>query len=271
METIRVMQGDTDQALFGRGTFAARSMTMGGSALKLAADDVIRKGKLIAAWMLDAENGDIEFEGGLFRVVGTNRSATLRDVAQKSYSGAGLPAGFGLGLDGVGVSETASNFPNGCYVCELELDIQTGVAILDKMTVVVVVGTVINPLMLEGQLIGSIAQGLGQVLGEHVIYDRDSGQLVSGSFMDYGMPRAHDIPPIDAHFASIPATTNPLGVKGGSESGNIAAPPAIVNAIIDALAPFGILELALPIRPEQIWRAASGACRLKESGSIVRE
>jgi carbon-monoxide dehydrogenase large subunit len=257
METIRIMQGDTDQTLFGRGTFAARSMTMGGSALKLAADDVIRKGKLISAWMLDAQSSDVEFEGGLFRVVGTNRSATLKDVAQKSYSGAGLPAELGLGLDGVGISDAPPNYPNGCYICELEIDRQTGVVTLEKMTVVEDVGTIVNPLALEGQLIGSIAQAYGQVLGEHVVYDQDSGQLLSGSFMDYGMPRAQDIPPIDAHFASIPATTNLLGVKGGSESGNIAAPPAIVNAIVDAMAPFGVIDLALPIRPEQIWRAAN--------------
>jgi aerobic carbon-monoxide dehydrogenase large subunit len=257
---IRVLQGDTDRVLFGRGTFAERSATIGGSALKVATDEVIRKAQRIAAWMLEAGEPDVEFEGGLFRIVGTNRSVSFQEVAQKAYAGFGLPSEFGLGLDGVGVFEGTSSYPNGCIICEVELDPDTGTVALEKITVVDDVGVIINPIMLEGQLVGSVAQGIGQILSEQIVYDKESGQLLSGSFMDYGMPRADDIPPIASQFVSIPCKTNPLGVKGGSEAGNIAAPPAIVNAIVDALAPLGIVDLELPIRSEQIWRALRGHC-----------
>jgi aerobic carbon-monoxide dehydrogenase large subunit len=254
-EHIRVLQGDTDRVLFGRGTFAERSTTVGGSALKVAAADVIRKATRIAAWMLETAEDVVSYDGGVFRARGTNRSVSLRDVTQKAYAGAGLPAEFGLGLDGVGVFQGKPSYPNGCIICEVELDPETGTVMLTQITAVDDVGVVINPLMLEGQLVGSIAQGIGQILSEQIVYDRESGQLISGSFMDYGMPRAHDIPAVESRFSSIPATTNPLGVKGGSEAGNIAAPPAIVNAIVDALSTFGIVDLPLPVRAEQIWRA----------------
>jgi carbon-monoxide dehydrogenase large subunit len=259
MTHVRVLQGDTDRVLFGRGTFAERSTTVGGSALKFAADEVVRKGKRIAAWMLEAAEDDVEFDLGLFRISGTNRSVRLSDVAQAAYAGAGLPVQLGLGLDGVGVFEGMPSYPNGCIICEVELEPETGQVKLERMSVVDDVGVVINPLMLEGQLNGSIAQGIGQVLSEEIIYDRESGQLLSGSFMDYGMPRADDMPPVDFRLVSIPAKTNPLGVKGGSEAGNIAAPPAIVNAIIDALASLDVRDLALPIRAEHVWRAMNGS------------
>jgi carbon-monoxide dehydrogenase large subunit len=262
MTHVRVLQGDTDRVLFGRGTFAERSTTVGGSALKFAADEVVRKGKRIAARMLEAAEDDIEFDRGLFRISGTNRSVRLSDVAQAAYAGAGLPVELGLGLDGVGVFEGVPSYPNGCIICEVELEPETGQVKLERMSVVDDVGVIINPLMLEGQLNGSIAQGIGQVLGEEIIFDRENGQLLSGSFMDYGMPRADDMSPVDFRFASIPAKTNPLGVKGGSEAGNIAAPPAIVNAIIDALASLGIHELALPVRAEHVWRALNGLNRV---------
>lgn len=258
MTHVRVLQGDTDRVLFGRGTFAERSATIGGAALKLAADDVIRKGTRIAAWMLEAAEDDVEFDRGLFRIRGTNRSVRLTDVARMAYAGHGLPAGYGLGLDGVGVFEGAPSYPNGCIICEVELDPETGRVKLERLSVVDDVGVAINPLMLEGQLNGSIAQGIGQILSEEILYDPDSGQLLSGSFMDYGMPRATHIPPVDFRFASIPATTNPLGVKGGSEAGNIAVPPAIVNAIVDALAFLGVNDLALPVRAEDICRTMNG-------------
>ena len=251
---IRVLQGDTDRVLFGRGTYAERSATVGGSALKVATNEVIRKGKRLAALMLDAKEDDIEFDSGLFRVAGTNKSVSFRDVAQKAYAGFGVPAEFGLGMEGVGVFDGIPSYPNGCIVCEVELDPETGAVMLEKMTVVDDVGIVINPMMLDGQLMGSIAQGIGQILSEEVVYDHDSGQLLSGSFMDYGMPRADDMPPVNSQFTTIPAKTNPLGVKGGSEAGNIAAPPAIVNAIVDALSSLGIADMPLPIRAEHIWR-----------------
>src|SRR5262249_34887799 len=157
---------------FGRGTFAERSTTVGGSALKFAADAVVRKGKRVAAWMLEAKEDDVEFDRGLFRVSGTNRSVRLSDVAQAAYAGAGLPVELGLGLDGVGVFEGMPSYPNGCIICEVELEPETGRVKLERLSVVDDVGVIINPLMLEGQLNGSIAQGIGQVLGEEIVFDR---------------------------------------------------------------------------------------------------
>ena len=255
MTHIRILQGDTDRVLFGRGTYAERSATVGGAALRFATDDLVQKGKRIAAWMLETDEQQIEFGNGLFRMRDTNKSLGLRDVAHAAYAGHDLPKALGLGLDGVGVSEGTPSYPNGCIICEVELDPETGRIQLEKMSVVDDVGIVINPLMLDGQLSGSIAQGIGQILSEEIVYDRQSGQLLSGSFMDYGMPRAGDMPPVESHFAAIPAKTNPLGVKGGSEAGNIAAPPAIVNAVVDALSTLGIVDLALPLRSERVWHA----------------
>src|SRR4029079_1586974 len=160
------------------------------SALKFAADDVVRKGQRIAAWMLETTADEVEFDRGLFRVSKTNRSVRLSDVAQAAYAGHGLPAELGLGLDGIGVFEGVPSYPNGCIICEVELDPETGQVTLERMSVVDDVGVVINPLMLGGQLDGSIAQGIGPGLSEEVGFDRGSGQLLTGSFMDYGMPRA---------------------------------------------------------------------------------
>jgi carbon-monoxide dehydrogenase large subunit len=261
MSHIRVLQGDTDRVLFGRGTYAERSATVGGAALRFATDDLVKKAQRIAAWVLETVEQQIEFDGGLFRMKGTNKSVGLRDIAKAAYGGHGLPATLGLGLDGVGVSDGKQSYPNGCIICEIEIDPETGKIHLEKMSVVDDVGIVINPLMLDGQLSGSIAQGIGQILSEEIVFDQQSGQLLSGSFMDYGMPRAHDIPPVEAHFATIPAKTNPLGVKGGSEAGNIAAPPAIVNAVVDALSAMGIVDIALPIRSERVWQVIKRAMK----------
>ena len=252
---VRVFQGDTDKLLFGRGSFAQRSMIAGGSALKLAADEVVRKGKRIAAWMLETSEPDIEFEGGVFRVKGTDRLVSFADVAQKSYLGVGLPPEFGVGLDGVGSHAGPNTFPNGCMICEVEVDPDTGRVKVVRLSAVDDVGVVINPLTLEGQLHGSIAQGLGEALFEEVVYERESGQLLTGSFIDYCMPRADDMPPITSEVALIPTKTNLLGVKGGSEAGNVGAPPAIVNAIIDALSPWGVTDMPMPATPERVWRA----------------
>jgi carbon-monoxide dehydrogenase large subunit len=252
---IRLFQGDTDKLLFGRGTFAQRSMIAGGSALKLAAEDVVRKGKRLAGWMLEAAEGDIEFQGGVFRVKGTDRKLTFGEVAQKSYQGVGLPAEFGVGLDGVGAHPGPNTFPNGCMICEVELDPETGKVQVVSLASVDDSGVIVNPLTLEGQVHGSIAHGLGEALLEEVVYERETGQLISGSFMDYGMPRAHDMPPILSEFHPVPAKTNPLGVKGGGEAGNAGAPPAIIHAIIDALAPWGVTDIQMPATPERVWRA----------------
>ncbi|MFN0301384.1 MAG: xanthine dehydrogenase family protein molybdopterin-binding subunit [Burkholderiales bacterium] len=259
---IHVFQGDTDKVLYGRGTFAQRSMNAGGSALKLAADEVVRKGKRIAAWMLETSEADIEFEHGEFRVNGTDRAVSFQAVVKKAYTPVGLPAEFGVGLDAVGVHRGPNNFPNGCMICEVEVDVETGGVTVDRLSAVDDVGAVINPVTLEGQLHGSIAQGLGPALFEELVYDRPTGQLVTGTFLDYGMPRADDLPHIASGVALVPTSTNLLGVKGGSEAGNVGAPPAILNAIVDALAPLGVTDVPMPATPERIWRAINAAATI---------
>ena len=254
LDEVRVFQGDTDKVLYGRGTFAQRSMSAGGSALRLAADEVIRKGRRFAAWMLEVAEMDIEFEDGTFRVSGTDRQVGFRDVAEKSYAEKGLPQALGVGLDGVGAHEGPNTYPNGCIICEVEVDPDTGVITVDRLSALDDVGLAVNPLTLHGQLHGSVAQGLGETLIEQVVYDRDSGQLLTGSFQDYAMPRADNMPDIAAELALVPTTTNLLGVKGGSEAGNVATPAAIVNAVLDALSRWGIEDLPLPATPERVWR-----------------
>jgi carbon-monoxide dehydrogenase large subunit len=240
--SVRLIQGDTSQVLQGRGTYAQRSMNAGGSALRLAADEVILKGKRVAGELLEADAADIEFEAGVFRVKGTDRLLSLAEVARRT------------GLDGAGTHPGPNNFPNGCMVCEVEVDVDTGRVELAALTAVDDVGVVVNPLILEGQLHGSIAQGLGAALLEELVYERESAQLLTGSFMDYAMPRADELPQIRAALHLVPTKTNLLGVKGGSEAGNTGVPPAVVHAIIDAL---GVTDVPLPATPERMWRLLS--------------
>jgi carbon-monoxide dehydrogenase large subunit len=180
-------------------------------------------------------------------------------VARFAHAPVGLPPELGLGLDGAATYDGPPAFPNGAMVCEVEIDRATGAIAIARFIAVDDCGVVINPLMLDGQVHGSIAQGIGQALLEEVRFDPDSGQLLTGSFMDYGMPRADDLPFLEAHMEPVPTRTNPLGVKGGAEPGNIAAPPAVVNAIVDALAPFGVTDVAMPATPERVWRLIAGA------------
>ncbi len=262
LSDVRVFQGDTDKVLFGRGSFAQRTMSTGGSALKLAADEVVRKARRVSAWMMEVSEGDVAFERGLFRVAGTDRQVTWREVAEKSYAFMGLPPELGIGLDGVGTHPGPNTYPNGCIIAEVEVDLETGVVTLDRIAAVDDVGTVVNPLTQEGQLHGSLAQGIGEALLESVIYERGTGQLLTGSFMDYAMPRADDMPDIVSELAAVPTKTNLLGAKGGSEAGNVGGPPAVLNAVLDALAPWAIADLPLPAKSEQIWRALRSAGRL---------
>lgn len=259
LQRIRVVQGDTDQVLFGRGTFSQRSMLAGGSALKIAADAVIAKAKRLAGWMLETAEADIEFVAGNFSVKGTDRRVSFDDVVRKSYQGVGLPAEFGIGLDGAASHPGPNTYPNGCMVAEVEVNPETGAIAVVKLSSVDDAGVVLNPLLIEGQLHGSSAQGLGEALLEEIVYDPDSGQLITGSFMDYAMPRASDLPLIASASHPVPAKTNPLGVKGGSESGNVGVPAAVTNAVIDALAPFGITDIKMPAKAEEIWRAIRDA------------
>jgi len=254
IDDVRGKQGDTDAALFGRGTFAQRSTNAGGSALKLAAEEVVRKGKCLSAWMLEAAEADIEFDAGTFRVKGTDRQVTFKEVARTSYRGVGLPAEFGVGLSGTGSHPGPNNFPNGCMICELEVEPETGAVNVLHLVAVDDVGVIVNPLTLEGQLHGSVAQGLGEALLEEAVYSRDSGQLMTASFMDYAMPRTLHMPEITADYALVATTTNLLGVKGGSEAGNVGAPASIINAIVDALSDLGIDDVALPATSYRVWR-----------------
>jgi carbon-monoxide dehydrogenase large subunit len=259
-DKIRLAQADTDEVAIGRGTYASRSMMVGGSALRAAADEVIERGKRFAAHFMEADAADIAFEisakGGNFTITGTDRTMPLEQVAQMSFIPVGLPSELGVGLQGAGAfSAAVPSFPNGCHISEVEVDRETGAVVLDRYSVVDDIGTVINPLLARGQIQGGVAQGAGQALIESVIYDRTSGQLVTGSLMDYGIPRADNLPEIAVDFSPVASKSNPLGIKGVGEGGTVAATPTVMNAILDALAPLGVADLPMPATQEQVWQA----------------
>ena len=254
-DKIHLAQADTDEVAIGRGTYASRSMMIGGSALRAAADEVIERGKRFAAHFMEADAADIAFADGSFTIAGTDRSMPIEQVAQMSFLPVGLPSELGVGLQGAGAfSSDMPSFPNGCHICEIEIDPETGAVELDRYTVVDDCGTVINPLLAKGQIMGGIAQGAGQALYEDIVYDRDSGQLLTGTLMDYGIPRADTIPRVTVDFSPVPSTTNPLGAKGVGEGGTVASTPTVMNAILDALAPLGVTDVPMPATPERIWR-----------------
>ncbi len=257
---IRVAHSDTDLAPDGGGTYASRTAVLGGCAATIAADKVITKARKIAAHAMETAEADIEFSDGRFCVVGTDRAVSLQEVAQAAYVPSRLPPGLETGLYEVAsFSPEIPNFPNGCHVCEVEIDPETGATQLLRYAVVDDVGTVINRLTLEGQIHGGVVQGIGQAFTEHLVYDRRSGQLLSGSFMDYGLPRADEVCFFEMEENPVPTKTNPLGVKGAGEAGNVGALAAIMNAVVDALAPLGITHLDMPATPEEIWRAIRAA------------
>jgi len=259
-ESIRFVQGDTDQVSFGRGTYASRSVMIGGGALKAAADGLIEKAKPLAAHLLEAAAGDLSFQEGRFQIAGTDRSIPLVEVAKAFYRPLGLPKQFGIGLEASGAyASDPPNFPNGCHVCEVEVDAETGAVAIDRYTVVDDVGRVVNPLVCEGQIQGGLAQGIGQALLEKVVFDPDSGQPLSGSFLDYAMPRADDLPAFALDFIEVPCKTNPLGVKGVGEAGSVGAPPTVINAVLDALRPLGVEHIDMPATPQRVWEAVRGA------------
>ena len=255
-DKIHLAQADTDEVAIGRGTYASRSMMIGGSALRAAADEVIERGKRFAAHFMEADAADISFADGAFTISGTDRSMPIGQIAQMSFIPVGLPSALGVGLQGAGAfNSDLPSFPNGCHICELEIDTETGAVEVDRYTVVDDCGTVINPLLAKGQIMGGVAQGVGQALLEDVVYDDDSGQLLTGTLMDYGIPRADTMPSIDIDFSPVPSTTNPLGAKGVGEGGTVASTPTVMNAILDALAPFGVPDVPMPATPERVWRA----------------
>jgi carbon-monoxide dehydrogenase large subunit len=254
-DRVTLLQGDSSQLLFGGGTGGSRSIMASGKAILDASDQVIDKGKQLAGHYLEAAPADIEFAGGLFTVAGTDRAIGLADIVVRLADGETLPEGVPAALDSELVSETPpSAFPNGCHVCEVEIDPDTGAVRLDRYTVVDDFGTIVNPMLVEGQVHGGIVQGLGQALMEAAVYDAH-GQPLSGSFMDYAMPRADDVPDFRLGFHPVPATTNPLGVKGCGEAGTTGAIPAVINAIADALAQAGAAPVGMPATAEKVWRS----------------
>ncbi len=255
IENIRFVQGDTDAVPMGRGTYGSRSMHVGGNALKRAADAIIEKAKPMAAIMMEAAAGDIEFKDGSFHIVGTDRSLPLTAVAQSLFRPMFLPPQFDVGLEASGTfAAEPSNYPNGCHICEVEIDPETGMVALVRYASVGDVGKVMNCLLCEGQVHGGVAQGVGQALMEAVVFDKE-GQLITGSFQDYAMPRAEDFPELTSKLTEVPATTNPLGIKGAGEAGATGAPPAVISAILDALKPLGIDHIDMPATSSRVWAA----------------
>lgn len=257
---VQFIDGDTDRVAFGMGSNGSRSMVTGGSALKLAADKVIDKGKKIAAHLLEAAVADIDFADNKFSVTGTDRGVTLKQVAVAAFQPARLPKGLEPGLyENATYIPERDTFPNGCHVAEVEIDPDTGVVQLVEYVVVDDVGTIINPLTMYGQIHGGVAQGLGQILMEQVVYDKDSGQLMSASFMDYAMPRADTMCSVKIVSNPCPTPSNPLGAKGAGEAGCVGALPAVMIAIMNALKPLGVKELDMPATSERVWRAIQEA------------
>lgn len=254
IDQVAIVHGDTDKVQFGMGTYGSRSGAVGMSAISKALDKVIAKGKKVAAYAMEASEADIEFKDGRFSVSGTDKSLAFGEVALQAYiahkfSGQELEPGL---KEGAFYDPTNFTFPSGVHICELEIDPETGVTTIARWTAVDDFGTVINPMIVEGQVHGGIAQGVGQALFEGVHYDAD-GQLVTASYMDYCMPRADDLPSFDVGTTSTPCPSNPLGIKGCGEAGAIASPPAVINAITDAL---GHEHIAMPATPQAVWLAA---------------
>ncbi|MCU0970001.1 MAG: xanthine dehydrogenase family protein molybdopterin-binding subunit [Rubrivivax sp.] len=258
MEDVSIEHGDTGKVLFGMGTYGSRSLAVGGTAIVKALDKVIAKGKKIAAHLMEAADTDIEFEDGQFKVAGTDKAVPFAQVALTAY----VPHNFPHDKLEPGLNENAfydpSNFtyPAGTYICEVEVDPATGKTRIERFTAVDDFGNVVNPMIVEGQVHGGLAQGIGQALLEHGVYDPDSGQLLTGSYMDYAMPRADDVPSFRVETVpGTPCSHNPLGVKGCGEAGAIGSPPAVINAICNAL---GVKDVPMPATPYTVWRAAHG-------------
>jgi carbon-monoxide dehydrogenase large subunit len=254
-DKIRLLQGDSDELIAGGGTGGSRSITASGTAIVEASNLVIERGKQIAAHVLEASAGDIEFKNGRFVIAGTDRAIGIMDLAAKLRSGIKLPDGMPTSLDVKHATEPIpSAFPNGCHVAEVEIDPATGVTQVVKYAAVNDFGTVINPLLVEGQTHGGVIQGIGQALMENAVYDND-GQLITGSFMDYAMPRAHDAPDFVVESHPVPATSNPLGTKGCGEAGCAGALTSVMNAIADAVADYGIRHIDMPASAARVWAA----------------
>jgi carbon-monoxide dehydrogenase large subunit len=260
-DKIRYRWGDSDIVTMGIGTFGSRSAQLAGSAIVTAADRLIEKGRHIAAQAMEAAESDIVFERGHFVIAGTDRAISLDEVARQSFNAAQMPDGLEAGFterSNYGPADAAT-FPSGAHVCEVEIDSETGVVSLVRYCAVDDVGTMLNPLLCEGQIHGGIVQGLGQALIENIAYDPDSGQLLTGSFQDYAMPRADNFCFFELSENSTPTDRNPLSAKGVGEAGTLGAIPAAINAVNDALAAIGAPPIEMPATPEKVWRAIRAA------------
>jgi carbon-monoxide dehydrogenase large subunit len=259
---VQYIQGDTDQVFFGEGTGGSRSATLAGSAFHLASEKIVGKARAIAAKMLEVSEDDLKFDDGVFSTAKTNRTLSVKEIAAASLDPKNLPQGMEAGLFATAVyNAPIANYPNGCHVCEVEIDRDTGQTRIVRYSVVDDVGTVINPMLLHGQIQGGIAQGAGQALMEDIHFD-SAGQLVTASFQDYAMPHAHDFSEMHVESNPVPTKTNPLGTKGAGEAGCVGALPAVVNAVVDALSEFGVKHIEMPATPERIWRAMQGNVKL---------
>ncbi len=258
-EKVRVRQGDTDTIPEGGGTGGARSLYSEGQAILATAATVIERGRKAASEAMEAAPADIVFEVGRFSIVGTDRGVGIMELAAQQRARAAKGEDVTT-LDAAEVAEIkAHTFPNGCHIAEVEVDPETGVTDLVRYCVTDDVGKAVNPMIVRGQVHGGVAQGFGQAILERTAYDAASGQLLSGSLMDYAVPRADDLPDIDVEFVEVPCGTNPLGVKGAGEAGAVGSPPAVINALVDALSPLGVSHIDMPATPEQIWRAVAKA------------
>jgi len=258
-DDVHYVQGDTDAVFYGEGTGGSRSVTMAGSAFHMASEKVIAKARKLAAHMLKVEETDLKFDEGVFSTNKTNRTLSIKEIAVAAHDPKMLPKDMEAGLAATAVyTAPVNNYPNGCHICEVEIDRETGKVDIVRYSVVDDVGTVMNPMLLHGQIHGGVAQGAGQALMEDIHFDA-SGQLVTASFQDYAMPHAHDFPAMKVESNPVPTKTNPLGVKGAGEAGCVGALPAVTNAVVDALAEFGITHIEMPATAERVWRAMQGA------------
>jgi len=260
IENIEIIHGDTESVQYGLGTYGSRSLAVGGSAVVGALDKVVEKGRRVAGFLLEAEPSEIDYEPGLYRVRGTNRTVGFGEVAFAAHAPTKVPPGaLEPGLDETAFYDPVNfTYPAGSYVCEVEVDPDTGEVRIDRFTAVDDFGTVVNPMIVEGQVHGGLAQGIGQALLEGCRYDAETGQLVTASYMDYTMPRADDLVAFDVSTTVTECTHNPLGAKGCGEAGAIGAPPAVINAVTDAL---GVIALDMPATPETVWRTLAEASR----------
>jgi carbon-monoxide dehydrogenase large subunit len=256
VENVEIVHGDTDRIPFGMGTYGSRSAAVGGSAIVKAMDKIVDKGKKIAAHLLEASVADIEFDRGTYRVAGTDREKSFGEIAFTAY----VPHNYPIETVEPGLEDSAFydpknfTFPGGCHLVEVEIDPQTGVVEVVDVTIADDVGVIINPMIVDGQAHGGLAQGIGQALFEECVYS-DDGQLLSGSFMSYCMPRAADLPSFKVGNHVTACTHNPTGIKGVGEVGAIGVPPAVIGAVLDALAPLGVTDIDMPATPEKVWRA----------------